>query len=83
MQYQIDNFKVLASNQTSLNDLIKTKYKLKKDFNIKIISKSIDARKKTEVYLVYRLLIETNEIIKNKDFKEYINKKRRKVKFKS
>ena len=74
MQYQIDNFKVLASNQTSLNDLIKTKYKLKKDFNIKIISKSIDARKKTEVYLVYRLLIETNEIIKNKDFKEYINK---------
>ena len=57
MQYQVDNFKVLASNQTDLKVLIKNKYNLKNDFSYKIISKSIDARKKSEVYLVYKFLI--------------------------
>ena len=74
MQYQVDNFKVLASNQTDLKVLIKNKYNLKNDFSYKIISKSIDARKKSEVYLVYKFLIECNIVIKNKDFKEYVNK---------
>ena len=73
MQYQIDNFKVLASNQTDLKTLISNKYKIK-DFDLRIISKSIDARKKSEVYLLYKLLIETNKNINHKDFKEYINK---------
>lgn len=74
MQYQIDNFKVLASNQTDLKILIKNKYNIKGDFNYKIINKSIDARKKTEVYLVYKLLIESNNAIKHKDIKEYVDK---------
>ena len=73
MQYQIDNFKVLASNQSDLKTLISNKYKIK-DFDLRIISKSIDARKKSEVYLLYKLLIETNKNINHKDFKEYINK---------
>ena len=74
MQYQIDNFKVLASNQTDLKVLIKNKFNIKGDFNYKIINKSIDARKKTEVYLVYKLLIESNNTIKHKDIKEYVDK---------
>ena len=73
MQYQIDNFKVLASNKTDLKTLISNKFKIK-DFEYKIISKSIDARKKSEVYVVYKLMIDTNKIINNKDFKEYIPK---------
>ena len=74
MQYQIDNFKVLASNQTDLKVLIKNKYSIKGDFSYKIINKSIDARKKTEVCLVYKLLIESNNVIKHKDIKEYVDK---------
>ncbi|MDE6047348.1 MAG: hypothetical protein K2F56_01830 [Anaeroplasmataceae bacterium] len=58
MQYQIDDFKVLANLQEPLEKLIQKKYKLKK-FTYRILSKSIDARKKSEVYLVYRLLITT------------------------
>ena len=74
MQYQIDNFKVLASNQTDLKVLIKNKFNIKGDFNYKIINKSIDARKKSEVYLVYKLLLECNNVIKNKDIKDYVDK---------
>ena len=39
MQYQIDNFKVLASNQTDLKVLVKNKFIIKGDFNYKIINK--------------------------------------------
>ncbi len=73
MQYQINDFKVLANINTSLDELIAKKYKINK-FTYEIISKSIDARRKNEVYLVYRLLITTNEKIKNKNITKYIDK---------
>ena len=49
MQYQISNFKFSVNNKTDLKDLIKNKYKVK-DFSYKIISKSIDARNKNDIY---------------------------------
>ena len=74
MQYQIENFKVIASNTESLDILIKNKFNLKKDFNYKIISKSIDARKKEAIFLVYRLMVETTESIKGKNVSKYVAK---------
>ncbi|MDE6408323.1 MAG: hypothetical protein K2K48_02980 [Anaeroplasmataceae bacterium] len=70
MQYQVDDFKVLASNQEPLEKLIQKKFHLK-NFKLSILSKSIDARKKSEVYLVYRLLITTDEVVKGKTISLY------------
>lgn len=66
MQYQISNFKVLVSDNRDLKEIIKLKYKLK-SFEYKIISKSIDARNKNEIYYNYKLDITTNEKIKGKN----------------
>lgn len=66
MQYQINNLRVLVSNDKSLYEIIKEKYRIK-NFNYRISSRSIDARNKKEIYFVYRLLIETNEKIKDKN----------------
>lgn len=65
MQYQVDQFKVLASVQKPLDELIKEKYNLHK-ITYKILSKSIDARNKNEVYIVYRLMIDTEETLRGK-----------------
>lgn len=73
MQYQIDNFKVLANNEKNLIDIIKSKYKLKK-FDYKIITRSIDARDKSNVYFVYRLMINTNEKLVGKNISKYVSK---------
>ncbi len=72
MQYQINDFKVLADINTPLEELISKKYKIKK-FKYKIISKSIDARRKDEIFIIYRLLITTNETLKNKNVIKYID----------
>ncbi|MDE5856432.1 MAG: hypothetical protein K2H06_05240 [Anaeroplasmataceae bacterium] len=73
MQFQVDDFKVLASNQEDIESLVQKKFRLK-NFTYQILSKSIDARKKSEVYVVYRLLITTDEILKGKNISPY-NKK--------
>lgn len=73
MQYQIDNFKVLVSDNTPLKTLVKKRFKLN-DFGMKIISKSIDARKKEFVLYVYRLLIMTDQILEGKDISPYQSK---------
>ena len=73
MQYQIDDFKVLASNQENLESLIQKKLRLK-SFTYQILSKSIDARKKNEVYVVYRLLITTEKVLKGKMISLYHKK---------
>ncbi|MCM1514770.1 MAG: hypothetical protein NC090_07255, partial [Anaeroplasma bactoclasticum] len=73
MQYQVDDFKVLANDKEPLEVLIQKKIKLK-NFTYRILSKSIDARKKSEVYVVYRLLITTDEVLRGKTIMLY-NKK--------
>lgn len=73
MQYQIDQFKVLASNLKPLELLIKEKYLLN-HFTYTILSKSIDARKKSEVFIVYRLLIDTREKLVGKGISFYQKK---------
>lgn len=65
MQYQINQFKVLVGSLKNLEELIRTKLKIK-HFTYKILSRSIDARNKNAIFYVYHLLIETNEKIKNK-----------------
>ncbi len=71
MQYQIDNFKVLVSQDQNLTLLVKNKYHLA-DCKVTILARSIDARKKEAVYYNYRLLIETNKIVNNQKFKSYV-----------
>lgn len=73
MQYQVDDFKVLASNQEALDKLIVKRLHIK-NFTYCILSKSIDARKKSEVYFVYRLLITTEEVLKGKTISLYHKK---------
>lgn len=81
MQYQIDDFKVIASNQEPLENLIQKKFRLK-NFTYQILSKSIDARKKNEVYIVYRLLITTDDTLRGKTISLY-NKKEVKLTYPS
>lgn len=70
MQYQIDNFKVRVDIKTPLEELLKKKYRIK-NFTYKILSKSIDARRKSEVLFVYRFWIDTKEPLKGKDVSLY------------
>ncbi len=70
MQYQIDSFQVLANNKTPLKELVEQRYQVHR-FELKILKHSIDARKKTEVYHIYRLLLITDERLKGKNVTLY------------
>ncbi len=70
MKYQINNFKISPYEEPSLEKIIKSRFKLN-DFKYKIIHKSIDARDKNKVILLYKLMVETNEELKGKDVVEY------------
>ncbi len=72
MKYQINNFKI--SPKANLDKEIKNKLRLN-DFKYKILLKSIDARDKANVKLVYNLMIETNEKIHNKNLVPFKDKK--------
>ncbi len=73
MQYQIDQFKVLVGNPASLEELIKKHYHIKQ-FEYKILNRSIDARKKDAVFYVYRLFIQTDEKLEGKNILPYAKK---------
>ncbi|MDE7161743.1 MAG: hypothetical protein K2N65_03175 [Anaeroplasmataceae bacterium] len=73
MQYQVDQFKVLVSKTQDLENLIRRYYGLKK-FKFRILSRSIDARTKENVFYVYRLWIETEEELKGKNISVYTPK---------
>ena len=70
MKYQIDNFKISPKDFDNLESIIKSRFKLD-DFKYKILHKSIDARDKSNVNLIFRLMIETNKKINNKNLKIY------------
>ena len=70
MQYQVNNLKVLVKENINLEQIIKNKYKLN-DFTYRIISRSIDARNKEQIYYIYRLIITTNKKIKDKNVTIY------------
>ena len=85
MKYQINNFK--TTPQADLVTALKKKYKLDK-FEYKILLKSVDARNKDDIHLVYNLMIDTNKKLNDKniipykeknyslDYKEYKGNKR-------
>ena len=71
MKYQINNFKI--SPKSNLDNEIKSKLKIN-NYKYRILLKSIDARNKLDVKLVYNLMIETNEKIHYKDISIYKEK---------
>ncbi|MDE7263969.1 MAG: hypothetical protein K2N64_04850 [Anaeroplasmataceae bacterium] len=66
MQYQVNDFKVMADIREPLEEIIRKRLKVNQ-FTYTILSRSIDARKKNEIYYVYRLFIETKESLKGKN----------------
>ena len=73
MKYEVINFKVDPFDKRDLYNIIKAKLKIN-DFKYKIIQKSIDARDKNNIILVYKLLIETEEKLFGKNINIYNNK---------
>lgn len=73
MKYQINNLKVNPKDLNNLEKIIKSKLKIN-NFTYKIISKSIDARDKENVVVIFKLLIETEEHPKYKDMSLYEKK---------
>ncbi len=73
MKYEISNFKVDPFDKRDLFNIIKSNLKLNK-FSYKIIQKSIDARDKNKIVLIYKLLIETEINLTGKNIKEYVDK---------
>ena len=78
---KISNFKVNVNDNRDLRDLIAKKYSINilNIKELKILKKSIDARKKPVIYFVYELAIDLkNEdihIFKNKDISKYAEEK--------
>ncbi len=70
MKYQINNFKVNPKNLNNLDQLIKSRLKIN-NYTYRILSKSIDARNKENVIVIFKLLIDTLEIPKYKDISIY------------
>ena len=68
MIYEIDNFKI--SPKDNLDEKVLTKYKTKKYI---ILRRSIDARKKEDVKVIYKLAVDTPLNLKNE--KKYIEEK--------
>ena len=60
MIYEIDNFKI--SPKDNLDEKVLNKYKTNK---YKILRKSIDARKKEDVKVIYKLAVDTPLNLKN------------------
>ena len=73
MKYQINNFKVNPKDLNNLEKIIKAKLKIN-NFKYKILSKSIDARDKDNVFVIFKLLIDTPSHIKYKDMSIYEKK---------
>lgn len=73
MRYQIDNFRIAPQEEKQLAELIKKRLRIKK-FQFKILQKSIDARKKDAVVMVFRLMIETDELCRGKNVSLYSDK---------
>ena len=69
--YEIDNFKVSPIN-LDLEKEIKNRFHLNK-FSYDILHRSIDARDKDDIKIVYRLKIDTTEKISGKNVKKYVD----------
>lgn len=69
MSYEVE-LKILASKEQNLELEIKHQYHLQ-NFQYRILSKSIDARNKKQVFCVYRVEIDTKEKLSGKHVKVY------------
>ena len=66
MKYQINNFKLNPKDLNRLDELIGSRLKINK-YTYRILAKSIDARNKDNVLVIFKLLVDTNENPKYKD----------------
>ncbi len=74
MKYQIENFKISPKQDKDLHFLISQKYNIK-NFKFKILHKSIDARDKKNIKIIYKLMIDTNLPLKGKNIIKYKEEK--------
>lgn len=72
MKYLIQNFKI--GPRENLELCIEKRFNLTK-FSYKILQKSIDARSKENILLVFKLCVETNDFIKGNNVSVYEEKK--------
>ncbi|MGM9969030.1 MAG: NAD(P)/FAD-dependent oxidoreductase [Anaeroplasma sp.] len=70
MKYIIDNLKISPQEDDNLPIIIKEKYGLD-IFSFKILHKSIDARKKDNIKILYKIIIDTKQSLKGKDISIY------------
>lgn len=77
MKIKISNIKILASKEILPLEYIKSKYKINDISDFKILRRSIDARDKSNVYLVYTACFKTNnkKILKEKNVSIYDGEK--------
>lgn len=73
MKYQINDFKINPKDDQFLKERIAKTLKIN-NFTYKILAKSIDARNKEKIEIVYKLLVDTKEKIKYKNFTLYKDK---------
>ena len=71
MQYQIDAFKMKVNEKKTLKEAVCLKYHLR-SCDVTVLSRSIDARDKTDIQYVYRLLVQTDEKLSGKQVRRYI-----------
>lgn len=60
MKIKISNIKILANQNITPYEYLKNKYKINDIKDLKILRRSIDARDKENVYLVYTICFTTN-----------------------
>lgn len=83
---QIDNIELSPGQSESLlREIIEKKYNVK-IHQLKIVRKSLDARKKSKIVYKYRILVEVDEkdrnfLLKNKEITDYSAKKHPQIKY--
>ncbi len=72
MNYLLNDFKIKVDDKRDLKNILKSFLKIN-DFEYEIYHKSIDARKKDNIYFVYKIIIKTDKKLKNLKIFEYPN----------
>ena len=69
MNYLLNDFKIKVDDKRDLKNILKSHLKID-DFEYEIYHKSIDARKKDNIYFVYKIIIKTNKKLNLKLFEK-------------
>ena len=61
MKYKITDIKIPANSKEDVLNYVKNKFKISDLKDFKIYKRSIDARNKSDVKLIYQVVVETNK----------------------